>query len=444
MYAVYARQSVNKKESISIEMQVELCKSVIPEKEEITVFEDKGFSGTNTKRPAFQEMLSLVRLGRVSTIVVYKLDRISRSLADFAWLLEELEAVNVKLLSCSEGLDTKTPMGQMLVKLLIMFAEMEQKMISARIRDNYHARAEKMMPLGGVPPFGFDKNWEEVISESRIVRECYKGVIKGESLDKIGKRFGFTGTKVARIIRNTAYVMCSNDVIRRLIGYGCKPDGKLEDFRDGFGIVSIKSQGEMYIAPGSHRGFIEPELWLSARDMLDSRKTSSNSGSGNTSYIGGLIICGKCGNSCYIRDNGKGRPYLYITCRGRRNGTCKGFRGLRLEPVEKYVTEQLFREMEEVLNGSEVFSSESSVEIAENEKFIISELKHSEEVIPEKFFVLDRIRETLLRKNSYNTNIQQNVKKMWKGLAFSEKKAVVRLFVKNIIVTDDETVLILR
>lgn len=112
--------------------------------------------------------------------------------------------------------------------------------------------------------------------------------------------------------------------------------------------------------------------------------------------------------------------------------------------MEKYVTEQLFREMEEVLNGSEVFSSENSVEIAENEKFIISELKHSEEVIPEKFFVLDRIRETLLRKNSYNTNIQQNVKKMWKGLAFSEKKAVVRLFVKNIIVTDDETVLILR
>lgn len=444
MYAVYARQSVNKKESISIEMQVELCKSAVPEKEEITVFEDKGFSGTNTKRPAFQEMLALVRLGRVDTIIVYKLDRISRSLADFAGLLEELEAVNVKLFSCSEGLDTKTPMGQMLVKLLIMFAEMEQKMISARIRDNYHARAEKMMPLGGVPPFGFDKNWEEVINESHIVKDCYKGVIKGESLDKIGKKFGFTGTKVARIVRNTAYVMCSGYVISRLTECGCKMSGKPEDFRDGFGIVSIKSQGEMYIAPGSHRGFIKPELWIAARDMLDSRKPSSNSGSGNTSYIGGLIICGKCGGGCYIRDNGKGRPYLYITCRGRRSGTCAGLRGLRLEPVERYVTEQLFRVMEEILSDSEVFSVENSAEVAENETFIISELEHSDEVVPEKFFALDRIREKLLRKSVYNTNIQQNVKKMWKGLALSEKKAVAKLFVKNIIVTDDETVLILR
>ncbi len=444
MYAVYARQSVNKKESISIEMQVELCKSAVPEKEEVTVFEDKGFSGTNTKRPAFQEMLALVRLGKVSAIIVYKLDRISRSLADFARLLEELESINVKLFSCSEGLDTKTPMGQMLVKLLIMFAEMEQKMISARIRDNYHARAEKMMPLGGTPPFGFDKNWEEVISESHIVRECYKSVIKGESLDKIGKKFGFTGTKAARIIRNTAYVMCSADVIRRLTGCGFKLEGKPEDFRDGFGIVSIKSQGDTYIAPGSHRGFIESELWLAARDMLESRKISSNSGSGNTSCIGSLIICGKCGSSCYIRDNGKGRPYLYITCRGKRDGTCAGFKGLRLEAVESYVIGKLLNEIEEVLSGSNMFFAGNSDEIKETEDFIINGLNDSEETVPEKLFALDRKRETLLRKNAHKANIQHNVKKMWKALSFSEKKAVTRLFVKNIVVTDEETVLILR
>lgn len=444
MYAIYARQSVNKKESISIEMQIELCKSIIPEKEKIRTFEDRGFSGTNTKRPAFQEMLSLVRLGSVSTIVVYKLDRVSRSLSDFARLLEELESVNVKLFSCSESLDTKTPMGQMLVKLLIMFAEMEQKMISARIRDNYHARAEKMLPLGGVPPFGFDKNWEKIISESSIVIECYKNVIKGESLDKIGKKFGFTGTKVSRIIRNTAYVMCTDDVIRHLKDCGCKISGKHKDFRNGFGVITIRSQGEVYIAPGRHRGFIDAELWLTARDILESRKPFSNSGSGNTSYIGGLIICGKCGSSCYIRDNGKGRPYLYITCRGKRNGTCTGFKGLRLESVEKYAESKLINEIESVLSVSDVFFGESFDKIKETEDFIINGLSCVAENTPEKFFALDRKREILLRKNAHSTNIQHNVRKMWKSLTFSQKKAAARLFIKNIIVTDRETVLILR
>ncbi len=444
MYAVYARQSVNKKDSISIEMQVEMCRSAVPLNEETKIFRDKGFSGTNTKRPAFQEMLALVHSGGVNGIVVYKLDRISRSLADFARLLEILEAGNVKLFSCSEGLDTKTPMGQMLVKLLIMFAEMEQKMISARIRDNYHARAEKMMPLGGKPPFGFDKNWCENRSESFIVRECYMSVIRGESFDEIGKRFGFSGTKVSRIVRNTAYVMCSGDVVSRLTGCGCRLLGKIEDFHHDSGIITIKSQGETYIAPGNHRGFIEPELWLATADVLNSRKPSSNSGSGNTSYISGLILCGKCGGSCYIRDNGKGRPYLYITCRGRRDGTCEGLKGLRLDSVEKYAAKTLMNEMEQLLIGSDVLTGENSNEIAETENLIISELEHSENVLPEKIFQLDRSRDTLIRKKALKADVSRNVKKIWRELSMSEKKAAARIFIKNIIVTETETVLILR
>ena len=159
MQVIYVRQSVDKKDSISIETQIEICKSKIPSTntEEVKVYSDKGFSGKSTDRPEFQNMMKELRKGQISKIIIYKLDRISRSLIDFLNMRLEFSKYNVELVSCMEDFDTSTSIGKLMLNMLMMFAEMERETIQKRIKDNYYARGEKGLYLGGHAPFGYRK-----------------------------------------------------------------------------------------------------------------------------------------------------------------------------------------------------------------------------------------------------------------------------------------------
>ena len=151
MIAIYARQSVERPDSISIAMQVEHCRRICPQSVPQQVYTDRGFSGTNTRRPALQQMLEAVEQGQIESVYVYKLDRISRSLCDFAAMMQEFRRRGVTLHSVRESFDTQTEIGGMLLNLLMMFAELEQKTIAGRVRDNYYARAVQQLALGGAP-----------------------------------------------------------------------------------------------------------------------------------------------------------------------------------------------------------------------------------------------------------------------------------------------------
>ncbi|MGN0630862.1 MAG: recombinase family protein [Ruminococcus sp.] len=438
MYAIYSRQSVERKDSISIEMQTEMCRRCIPTGEKAEIFEDKGYSGTNTKRPAFKKMMEYAKEGRLRGIIVYKLDRISRSLCDFASIWAVCEERKIELISCTEGIDSTTPMGQMLIKLLIMFAEMEQKNISARIRDNYYARAEKMLSLGGRVPVGYNKDFSIEKNGADLVKRCFLCITEGKTLDETGRILGITGTKAARIVRNPVYVRSSEYIVEKLKSEGYKILGREEDYRNGCGLREITSGSEKYIAPSQHDGIIEPELWLAARGILSSRKPSSNAGSGKLSWLQGLIICGKCGSSCYVRDNGRGRPYLYIACQGRRKGICTGLRGVRAENVESPVSIVIMNEIDSILRA----------EIPENRENSSTELltflEKCDDNMGEKMLFLERKMLLNKRKEKKQTVFQQYNGKMWKKLSLQDKKAVAAVLIKNIIVTEEKLTLVLR
>ena len=118
MDAIYARQSVDKADSLSIQGQIDLCRREMSP--EYQVYEDKGYSGNNTDRPAFQRLMADVEQGLIRKIVVYRLDRFSRSIADFGRLWEILKRHNVEFISINETFDTSTPMGRaMLNKMCI-------------------------------------------------------------------------------------------------------------------------------------------------------------------------------------------------------------------------------------------------------------------------------------------------------------------------------------
>ena len=120
--AIYARQSVDRKDSISIESQIEFCKYEL-RGGNYKDYKDKGFSGKNTDRPRFQELMADIKRGLIRRVVVYKLDRISRSILDFATMMELFQQYNVEFVSSTEKFDTSTPMGRAMLNICIVFAQ---------------------------------------------------------------------------------------------------------------------------------------------------------------------------------------------------------------------------------------------------------------------------------------------------------------------------------
>ena len=145
---IYARQSVDRKDSISIESQIDFCKYEL-KGGSCRVFKDKGYSGKNTDRPEFQKLLGEIRKGKVRRVIVYKLDRISRSILDFATMMELFQEYDVEFVSSTEKFDTSTPMGRAMLNICIVFAQLERETIQKRVTDAYYSRCLKGFHMSG-------------------------------------------------------------------------------------------------------------------------------------------------------------------------------------------------------------------------------------------------------------------------------------------------------
>ena len=149
--AIYARQSVDRADSISIESQLEYCQYEVRGGKYKT-FTDKGYSGKNIDRPQFQSMMEAIRKGEIHRVIVYKLDRISRSILDFATMMDEFQKYGVEFVSCTEKFDTSTPMGRAMLNICIVFAQLERETIQMRVEDAYISRSRKGFYMGGRIP----------------------------------------------------------------------------------------------------------------------------------------------------------------------------------------------------------------------------------------------------------------------------------------------------
>jgi len=152
--AIYARQSVDKKDSISIESQIEFCRYELKggtAKE----YTDKGFSGKNMDRPRFQRLVADIEAGLIARVIVYKLDRISRSILDFAKMMETFQLHNVEFVSSTEKFDTSTPMGRAMLNICIVFAQLERETIVTRVTDAFYSRLQKGFHMCSRAPYGY-------------------------------------------------------------------------------------------------------------------------------------------------------------------------------------------------------------------------------------------------------------------------------------------------
>ncbi|MFZ1725300.1 MAG: recombinase family protein, partial [Albidovulum sp.] len=128
-------------------------------------FDDGGLSGGSLDRPALQRLLAEIDAGRIGMVVVYKIDRLTRSLADFAKLVERLDATNCSFVSVTQAFNTASSMGRLTLNVLLSFAQFEREVTAERIRDKIAASKKKGMWMGGIPPLGYDPHSDPKIRE---------------------------------------------------------------------------------------------------------------------------------------------------------------------------------------------------------------------------------------------------------------------------------------
>src|SRR5213082_2309083 len=163
--AIYTRKSSEEgleQEFNSLAAQREACEAFVRSQRDEgwvlakTRYDDGGFSGGNMERPALQDLLGDIRAGRIDIVVVYKVDRLTRSLADFARLVELFDAQGVSFVSVTQQFNTTSSMGRLTLNVLLSFAQFEREVTGERIRDKIAATKKKGMWLGGNPPLGYD------------------------------------------------------------------------------------------------------------------------------------------------------------------------------------------------------------------------------------------------------------------------------------------------
>ena len=375
-FVIYSRKSRFTGKGESIENQIEMCRQYIvthygqEEADAALVYEDEGFSGGNLDRPKFQKMMSDSQKIQFAAIVVYRLDRISRNIGDFAKLIEELGNRKIDFISIREQFDTSSPMGRAMMYIASVFSQLERETIAERIRDNMHELSKTGRWLGGNTPTGYEsESISNVTVDGKIRKACKLKMIPDEidlvklifnkfietgSLTKTdqflmeGKyktKRGNTFTRFAikGILSNPVYMIADNDAYAYLVQRDVDLFSEKQAFDGKHGIMAYnrtlqrrgkatqeKPMNEWIVSVGKHKGVIPGAIWIRVQNLLELNKSKSyRKPRSNTALLSGVLYCSKCGD--YMRPkltdrlNSNGEPiytYLCTTKERSRSHVC--------------------------------------------------------------------------------------------------------------------------
>lgn len=491
--ALYARQSVEKVDSISIESQLEHCKFEShgrPYKE----YFDRGYSGKDTNRPAFEEMLNDIKENKISRVIVYKLDRISRSILDFANMMDVFQKHNVEFISSTERFDTSTPIGRAMLNICIVFAQLERETIQKRVTDAYYARCKRGFYMGGRIPYGFSRT-ETVIDgiktskfvpipeEAEQIRLMFSLYANPEnSLGDIiryfnengikHKRYGMWSTpRISEMLRNPVYVRADADVYDFFKSRGANILNPVSDFT-GYnacylykGITSETpklsdlTDKELVLAP--HEGIVSSSDWIKCRIRCLNNRQSTRTCKAKNSWLSGKVKCGKCGYSLTIA-KAKTKWKRYFICGislATKRERCQGTGGtIYADLLEEYMLnairdrlaefETLSRKDE---NQPDPRINEYKIRLAEIEKLtddLMSKViganttlmnyinSKIEELDTEKKLLQQEILSLTHQPNISPLNVISNHVEKWDETSLADKKAVVDALIKVITIAD--------
>jgi DNA invertase Pin-like site-specific DNA recombinase len=369
----YGRQSVDKKDSISIESQLEFAKHEF-RGGRYREYTDKGYSGKNTDRPKFQEMLRDIEQGQISKVVVYKLDRISRSIIDFANMMETFQRYSVEFVSATEKFDTSTPMGRAMLNICIVFAQLERETIQKRVTDAYYSRCQRGFHMSGNAPYGYRlvpavvdgirtkmlAANPEAAEHVRLMFEMYAepNVSFGDIARHLTERgIRFNGGVLQRatlstLLRNPVYAQADLDLYEFFKNQGAVIVNDVTDFAGMNGCYLYQGQGvkatkasslkDQILVVAPHEGLISSETWLTCRKKLMGNTAFSASHKAKNTWLAGKIKCGKCGAGLMSVVNNTGTTYL--RCRKKADSrSCEGCGTLRARDIEVFLYNEMRR-----------------------------------------------------------------------------------------------------
>lgn len=492
MIAIYARQSVDKKDSISIEVQIEFCKNQFATEEKFKVYKDKGYSGSNTNRPAFEKMISDVKSGKINTVIVYRLDRISRSLLDFANIIELFNEHKVEFISSTEKFDTSTPIGRAMLNIVMVFAQLERETIQLRIKDAYYSQSKKGMYMGGQIPFGYVKipyppggnkasTYGPDPDNVETLKEMFELYVTKFSSGEITRYLNDKGiktatgsiwasTKVIRILRNPCYVKADADVYSYYKNLGVIIDNDIADFngingcflygrrRTDAKFKKDNLEGQ-HLCISVHEGLIDSNTWLECQYKIDNTQGVKNNGKGKTTWLSGLTKCAKCKYAMVPRRT-RG-DYLFYYCKGKYDYKCCDTTATwNVKTLESYIENEILEHVQNLkyINYEEEKNNTAEsnelklklVAIDEKIEKLLNQLEEASEITIK--YVNERIEKLDAEKKELNHRLNdelenkiknKNVKDIidtfssWEELSFEDKKVFAKKMINKIYLGDN-------
>ncbi len=350
------------------------------------IFEDAGYSGKNTDRPAFQDMMSRIRKGEFSHVLVWKIDRISRNLLDFAEMYKELQSLRVIFVSKNEQFDTSTAIGEAMLKIILVFAELERNMAAERVTAAMISRANNGQWNGGRIPFGYDYNPESGEfsvreDEAQICQILKDDYLKNKSLVHTARLLNERGYKTragAEWSTGSVWLIASSPFYAGTYRYNRYNETNHR---------TINPKDEWVIVPEHHPAiFSQEEHDAMSQILKDNARTLENRPgrahrTNATHLFSGIAYCGKCGSkmvSNFARIHVDGyHPSNYFCPRRRNTKDCDN-QGVNDMVVGEFLVNYILN----MLNAKKEFSTIETPEKLEKRLLIgstFSGVEHIEE-----------------------------------------------------------------
>ena len=334
--AVYTRKSSEEgleQEFNSLDAQREACEAYIAsQKPEGWVlvpdrYDDGGISGGTLERPALKRLLADIEARRVDVVVVYKIDRLSRALMDFAKLVEVFDRNNVTFVSVTQSFNTTTSMGRLTLNILLSFAQFEREVIGERIRDKFAASRKKGMWMGGFVPLGYDVKDRKLVvneAEAATVRMIFERFVKIGSATELVRKLraeDVRGKQGKLVDKGYVYKLLNNRVY----------------------VGEAVHKGMAY--PGEHQAIIDRALWDRVHAVLreSPRKRAANTRAQTPALLKGLIFgpTGRAMTPTHTRKGGKLYRYYVSTDVLKRDAEACPVRRVPAAEIESAVVDQL-------------------------------------------------------------------------------------------------------
>ena len=302
-------------------------------------YDDPGFSGGNTERPGLKRLLADIERGLIDIVVVYKIDRLTRSLADFSKMVEVFERRNVSFVSVTQQFNTTTSMGRLMLNVLLSFAQFEREVTGERIRDKIAAAKRKGMWMGGVPPLGYDVDNRLLIInevEAAVVRRIFAEMLTIGSPTQIASNLTEEGV--------TTKAWTTQDGSTRA---GTRIDKKYlhKLLRNRIYLGELSHKGTWY--PGVHPAIIDHGLWGKVHEILakdgHTRSVETKIRSRTDALLRGLLYAptGERMYPTYSRKNGRKYRYYVSKSEVRYGAGGKTYERIPADEVEAATIAQI-------------------------------------------------------------------------------------------------------